>query len=440
MAREPLDMSFVAKTPPFRLRIRRPNGIANNLIDSLSEYEFDRSANAHYDPRVLTEIDAGVRDLRSLLARQRSRIVPASPFFGTRDKAIHCDDDPVLRDQAVWTLANRRRPDIDALIQSIERAPSEELAVSALLALQKCADSQFETVCAFLSEVASEGHARANLAEWAALIRAELIACRSGDLSGLDAPFATRPGVHLQNKVFDLTMPLIFQCNACTTIAGVPHQLTISPTWFKRIFGDAMACIRHETFESQIVLEKNVCGLHADGSAHYEHFPFHGTTTRLSPSLFLHNYWSQIFRPFYKSGRAELVRSEDDVIQNVPMTFSRVAVTAAYDQYAVDGVAMPESVRGIFFGWGHIPPRTLLMRGLKLRAGDFQISSRLNPETGKAANTYFYGTFFGKLTDTNDRGELLLNGRDTHCDQNGRLDYRGDGHMHKDPVRPGDWN
>jgi hypothetical protein len=234
-------------------------------------------------------------------------------------------------------------------------------------------------------------------------------------------------------------MPLIFQCNAMTTIAGVQHQVTISPTWFKTIFGDAMACIRQETFQSRLVLEKNVSGLHADGSPHFEHFPFGGTTTQLNSSLHLHNYWSQIFRPYYPSGRVESLRHEGDVIRNVPMTFSRVAVTAAYDKYAVNDVAMPESVRGIFFGYGHIPPQTLLMRGLRLRAGDFQISSRLNPETGKPANTYFYGTFFGKLTDTDADGQLVLNGRATHCDKDGALDYSGCGHMDKDPVAPLDW-
>ncbi len=440
MARDLASLSELAAVPPaFKLRIRHPNGIANNLIDSLADYRFDREANAHYDERVRTEIDHGARDLRALMARQKSRIVPTAPFIGTKDKAINCDDDPVLRDQAVWSLANRKRADVRALARSIERAATDDLAVSALLALQKCSDTDLDYVTGFLSDLASDT-SRVNLAEWAALHKAELLACGTGDLEALQDPVCHRPAVHLDGKVFDLTMPLIFQCYACTTIAGVSHQLTISPTWFKSIFGDAMACIRHETFQSRIVLEKNVCGLHADGSPHFEHFPFSGTTTQLSSSLYLHNYWSQIFRPFYTSGRAEQVRGEDDVIRNVPMTFSRVAVTAAYDKYAVDGVPMPESVRGIFFGYGHIPPRTLLLQGLKLRAGDFQISSRLNPENGKAANTYFYGTFFGKLTDTNSSGQLLLNGRDVHCDSAGRLDYSGCGHMDKDPVRPADWN
>lgn len=422
----------------FGLDLRKPNGIANNLLDGLAGYNYDQSASAHYDPRVRDEIAHGVRDLRSLLSTQHSRIVPTSPFFGTKDKAMNSDD-PILRDQAVWSLVYRKRPDVETLIKSIEKAPEESLAVSALLALQKAADADLDKTIGFLTDLSQEKGARVNLGEWAVLLRNEIEACRTRDLSLLKDPVSSRKPVHLAGKVFDLTMPLLFQCNARTTIAGVTHQINISPTWFKTIFGDAMACIRNETFESNLVLEKNVMGLHADGSSHFEHFPFTGTTTQLNKNLFLHNYWSQIFRPYYPSGRVEMLRHEGDVIQDVPMTFARVAVTAAYDKYAVNDVALPESVRGIFFGYGHIPPRTLLTQGLRLRAGDFQISSRLNPETGKPANTYFYGTFFGKLTDTNEKGELLMNGRATHCDKNGALDYSGCGHMDKDPVRPEDW-
>jgi hypothetical protein len=43
------------------------------------------------------------------------------------------------------------------------------------------------------------------------------------------------------------------------------------------------------------------------------------------------------------------------------------------------------------------------------------------------------------LTDTDEDGALVTNGRDVHCDVEGRLDYRGDGSLAPDPVRPGDW-
>jgi hypothetical protein len=432
-----VDASTVSTSPQFNFSIRRSNGLANNLLYSTADYAFDMSANSHYDPRVRDEIAHGIRDMRALLSRPKSGLVALASLVGTRDKAINADD-PIVRDQAVWTLANRKRADIDALQLSIQKAPTESLAVSAMLALQSCADQEFDKVYSFFHQMAATSSS-VNLAEWATVISRELLACKELNLDLLQEPASKRDSVHLPEKTFDLTMPLIFQCNARTTVGGVGYQLSISPTWFKQIFGDAMACIRHETFQSGLVLEKNVGGLHADGSAHYEHFPFHGTTTQLNSSLHLHNYWAQIFRPYYTSGRVEVVTAGHDVMQQVPMSFSRVAITAAYDKYAVNGVPMPETVRGIFFGYGHIPPRTLITRGLKLRAGDFQISSRLNPASGKPANTCFYGTFFGKLTDTDDSGRLTLNGRDTHCDPEGHLDYHGQGSMDKDPVRPHDW-
>lgn len=423
--------------PAFGLTLRCPTGFADNLLAGLSDYSFDRSSIAHYDKPILDEIAHGVRDLRSFLSQKNGRFT--TPFSRTKGKAINSDD-AIIRDQAVWGLASGNDVDINTLITSIEKAPTEELAISGLLAIQKVAQLDLDRVLAFLNEVAGEKGAHINLAEWASLIRAEIQACEYGDLEKLKDPISQREAIHLEGKTFDLTMPLIFQCNACTAIGGVRRHTTISPTWFKQIFGDAMACISTETFRSKLILEKKVSNLHEDGSPHYEHFPFGGTTQQLSSNLHLHNYWSQIYRPFYTSGRVEVVTDRHHVIHNVPMTFCRLAITAAYDKYAVNGVAMPESVRGIFFGYGHISPKTVLLRGLKMRPGDFQISSRQNPETGKRANTYFYGTFFGKLSDTNSDGKLTLNARPVHCDSKGKLDYSGKGLMDKDPVRPDDWS
>jgi hypothetical protein len=173
---------------------------------------------------------------------------------------------------------------------------------------------------------------------------------------------------------------------------------------------------------------------------HYEHFPFRGETTPLGGNLYLHNYWSEIRRPFYTSGTAEVVDEKHPVLVDVPMTFFRMAITSAPAAYRIDDQPLPESVRGIFFGFGHIEPRVLLARGGRIGVGDFQISSSVNPATGAAANTSYYGTFYGKLTDTDGDGRLVTNARDVHCDVEGRLDYHGDGSLAPDPVRPGDWH
>ncbi|MBL4671270.1 MAG: hypothetical protein JKX81_03335 [Arenicella sp.] len=418
-----------------------PGGLAGKLLDGLRSYEFDIGTVAHYDKRVQEEIAKGITDISKVMSPNKSKLritVPFTSARSARDRAINCDD-PLKRDQAIWGLVDREDM-LKTMMKSIEHAPNEDLAVSALLALQHCSrEDDLASLLAFLEEVGAASNSSINLAEWARLVAADTQAAHYNDHSFLDDPISNRPVVHLADKQFDVTLPLLFQCKARTTIGGIVHETRISPTWFKEIFGDAMACVNADTFQSNLVLEKYVGNLHADGSAHYEHFPFTGTTDKITPSLNFHNYWSQIHRPFYTSGLVEHVTERKPVITNVPMTFARLAVTAAYDKYAVDDVALPESVRGVFFGYGHVEPVNLLRRGPNLRAGDFQISSRINPHTNKLANTQYVGTFFGKIRDTDEQGRLVMNARPTHCDADGKLDYDGDGSMRGDPVRPNDW-
>jgi len=411
-------------------------GLAGRLLTSLSRYQFDFDSIKHYDPRVQAEIRDAVTDLRALAAPPTDELRVASPFCSLES------DNPLERDQAVWNLvaSGDSRACLTALMRSIERSPNESTAVSALLALQQVAASDLPSALHFLQEVGAANNSSVNLSEWARLVARELMAIHENNFGLLDTPVSNRPVVHTANQRFDLTLPLLFQCRARTRIGGVTYETRISPTWFSRIFGDAMACIRADTFRSNLVLEKSVADLHEDGSAHFEHFPFTGTTEQLSSSLFYHNYWSQIYRPFYTSGKVELVTEQAPVLRAVPMTFARLAVTAAYQKYAVDDVPLPESVRGVFFGYGHIDPMALVKRGANLSAGDFQISSRNNPQTGKPANTQYWGTFYGKLSDTDGNGNLQMNSRPVHCDQGGHLDYAGDGKMSPDPVAPLDWH
>ena len=88
----------------------------------------------------------------------------------------------------------------------------------------------------------------------------------------------------------------------------------------------------------------------------------------------------------------------------------------------------------LFFGYGHIDPRMIMANGFTIRVGDFQLSSKTNPATGGAANTYFYGTFFGKLSDWDGDGRLDVNTRPVHCDAAGNLDYLGMGRCRQTPY------
>lgn len=413
-----------------------PYGYADRILNSLASYNFDMSSVETYDERVKQEIKAGVEDLRKIKTVNTKSLI----WFSERkmkDLALN-GDDSILRDQAIWNLINTKNKDIHSiLIHSIQSAPTTELAISALIALHKVAHYDPDIVANFLNDLALDSNIE--LAEWARLHLIEMGASLPGNIDFLNEPASDRDFVYKPSNIFDVTMPLVFHCDAYTKLGPATVHNVISPSWFSKIFGKAMACVRQETFKTNLVLEKQVNGLHKDGSEHYEHFPFSGTTDQLSNGVFRHNYWAQLYRPFYTSGRTEVVSKEYPVIRNVPMSFCRVATTYAPQKYWINNKPIPESVRGIFFGYGHISPKILLETKLDINVGDFQLSSKINPHTHQPANTFFHGTFFGKLGDWDGDGKLDLNARPVHCDAQGRLDYYGNKKMSPDPICPEDW-
>lgn len=411
--------------------------VADALLDGIDAYEFDTSAVSNYSSEVRHEIAAGIETLRSI----RPSAATGDGFLDTR-RAVRLaeeSEDPVRRDQAVWSLARGDGGAVWPLLASVMSAPTDELATSALLAIAKAARHERDRAIEAFDEVIASP-AGIEVIEWARLLQRD---CRCGEiaeaLGAYAAPISERDWTHLSGSTYDLTMPLIFQGRAVTRIGPLKLKVDISPQRFARVFGDAMACIRSETFETKLVLEKQVPGLHPDGSPHYELFAFSGASSRLAPGAWHHNYWASIKRPFYESGQVEKVTRRSGVIRDVPMTFCREAITATPEKYSVNGRPLPESVRGIFFGFGHLDVGRTIRQRMNLKAGDFQICSRRNPASGKLANTYFFGTFFGKLRDTDGNGRLVLNARPTHSTPEGKLDYHGDGSLAGDPVRPEDW-
>jgi len=410
--------------------------IPTRMLAGLTNYTLDDEIRRRFRPEIRTEIDAGIARMRQLFVKKAG--VNISRIFSRDEKDCVFSADPVARDQALWSVVDSGNDNLNIVIRSFETAETHHAQLSALLALRKLAHHDFRRSSSFLESVAGD-QTRLDMAEWATLGLQEIHYEGSGPQL-LGEAVARRPWVLNPSHLFDVTMPLHFECIAVTRIASASVRTVISPQWFSQIFGNAMALVRHQTFNSEIILEKQVSGLHADGSMHFEHFPFKGETQALGGNLFLHNYWSEIRRPFYTSGTAEVVDDKHPVLVDVPMTFLRMAITSAPAAYRVDNQPIPESVRGIFFGFGHVEPRVLLARGGRIGVGDFQISSALNPVTGNPANTSYYGTFYGKLTDTDRDGKLVTNARDVHCDVEGRLDYHGDGSLAPDPVRPGDWH
>jgi hypothetical protein len=410
--------------------------IPTKMLAGLTSYTLDREIRQRFKPETRTEIDAGIARMRQLFVKKTG--VNISRLFSRDVRDCVSSSDPVARDQALWSIVDSGNDDIATVIRSFETAQTHHAELSALLALRKLAHFDYDRTKSFFQSVSAD-QTRNDMAEWAALALQEIDYDGGSGPHALGEAVARRPWSVNPSHRFDVTMPLHFECIAVTRIGSATVRTVISPQWFSLIFGDAMALVRAETFQDQIILEKQVAGLHADGSMHYEHFPFTGETRSLGGNLFLHNYWSEIRRPFYTSGTAEVVDDKHPVLVGVPMTFFRMAITSAPAAYRINDQPIPESVRGIFFGFGHVEPRVLMARGGKISVGDFQISSSLNPATGEPANTSFYGTFYGKITDTDDNGKLVSNARDVHCDANARLDYDGDGSFAPDPIRPDDW-
>lgn len=411
--------------------------IPTRMLAGLTSYTLDDEIRQRFRPETRSEIDAGIARMRQLFVKKPG--VNISRIFSRDERDCVSSTDPIARDQALWSIVDSGSDNVNIVIRSFETAQTHHAELSALLALRKLAHHDYDRASSFLQSVAGD-QTRNDMAEWAALGLQEIQYEDGSGSHALGEAVARRPWALNPSHRFDVTMPLHFECVAVTRIAGATVRTVISPEWFSRIFGNAMALVRGETFQNEIILEKQVAGLHADGSMHYEHFPFKGETTALGGNLFLHNYWSEIRRPFYTSGTAEVVDDKHPVLVDVPMTFFRMAITSAPTAYRVNDQPLPESVRGIFFGFGHIEPRVLLARGGRIGVGDFQISSSLNPATGEPANTSYYGTFYGKLTDTDSEGRLVSNARDVHCDVEGHLDYHGDGSLAPDPVRPDDWH
>lgn len=409
--------------------------LADRLLAGLAQYEIPDIL-ARFSPEVQHEIIKSRAAMRKIFRRGEGSFI-RRVFSGDPQNCVRSHD-AKTRDQALWSLVDRNANELGLVIKSFDTAQTARSRMSALVALRKLAHHDLARSRDFYSVIAKD-RSDIDSAEWAEISLRELAFDGPGGREKLGTPSSDREAVTLDSKTFNLTMPLHFECRAVTTLANASVRTVISPYWFSQVFGNAMALINAESFSDGLVLEKQVEGLHKDGSMHFEHFPFGGETTDLGSNLHLHNYWAELARPFYSSGTAEVVDDAHPVSTGVPMTFFRMAMTSTPDKYAIPAGPIPESVRGIFFGFGHIKPETLMARAGRIGVGDFQIAPATNPVTDRPSNTVYYGTFWGKLTDTDDAGRLVTNKRDVHCDAKGRLDYNGDGQYAPDPIRPNDW-
>lgn len=233
------------------------------LHDDLVQFAYRATDYPAFPANVLSQIRDGIPDFvqtRSLKS-SRFKLFSVPQMMSTLSTAR----DPVERDRLVWESLDRSTTLKPKRFESaFNNAASTKERVSAMLAMHHSAHKDFDSVVGFFEEL-SEG-ADIEVAEWAKMLLLEMVATATNNPARLEESVSEREFVYLKGQRFDLTMPLLFSGVAYTKIGGVTKKTVLSPLWFERVLGEAMVCLKIDTYRTNIVLEKKVSGLHADGT------------------------------------------------------------------------------------------------------------------------------------------------------------------------------
>lgn len=267
------------------------------------------------------------------------------------------------------------------------------------------------------------------VADWARVLLA--------DVTGVAADRVYSSAEVEETGYFDQTVPLVISGKSIIQMPGVGSlRAVLSPLWFDSILGRVLASTNTSTVRHELTVEKELEGLHADGTNHYEIYPFRGLSTEYEAGRYLeHNYLSETMRPFYESG---IVDSGPATM--VPVSLSRIALTELASKGEVeihgDGARAErmraadrpfiKSVRGRFFGWAAINLAAVFDAGM-VKAGHVQLSNPTDPVAGPATNARLYGTFRGKSGDYTGAGRMTLNTIKCHGRPDGGIDTVVDG-------------
>ncbi|NHA69040.1 PBS lyase [Phycicoccus flavus] len=332
------------------------------------------------------------------------------------------------RERALWELSDRLGPEALHHVQNfIQVESSRDLRQGGLwLVMQLLGQASMPVLEEYFMDDDPE------VADYARVMY--------GDLSGV-----SQTRVYSQVEVedghhFDQTVPLMISGQVIVDSDTGPTRARLSPLWFDSILGKVTACTNADTIATNLVIEKALEGLHADGSTHYEVFPFRGTSVSYADRLMEHTYASETIRPFYPSGVVE-----DGPSIPIPVNLVRCAVTSIADlgDWTIHGSQRAEklqgherpfvtAVRGRFAGWAASDMDRITEEGV--RAGLVQLSSTCHEIAGPMTNTKVFGIFRGKPMDRTGNGRLSLNGYKAHGDEAGRMDYYADGSMAADPL------
>jgi hypothetical protein len=336
------------------------------------------------------------------------------------------DPDATERERAAWEYADRLGADAaPMLIEVASSDPDVSLRAGVLWLLQKVgADRLADALDRFRSDPEDE------VAEWADLLLSEI--------SGAEQNRFKKPLRFDASNAFDQTLPLRIAGHAQTVIPGLGQvQATLSPMWFERIMGRVMACTRSETFATDLIIEKRQKDFHEDGSDYFEIYHFRGVSRDVAPNVALHNYVGLGAHKFFTSGRVG--DSSQPVLDDVTVAVRRAALTVRVPLLPSEiapraGLrAVVHSVRGQFDGYAYVNVARLLAGGMKLGAGEVQLTDIHHPVAGPLTNTVLFGTFKGKLADLDGDGWSDVNTEPCHATASGELDYNLDGLPDEDP-------
>jgi hypothetical protein len=323
------------------------------------------------------------------------------------------------RERALWEYADRTGPDALRVVEeTLREETSRAVRQGALwLALKLTGTASAETLSHYIDDVDPE------VADWARVLL--------GDITGERIARVYNTAIVEETGYFDQTVPLIINGNIIVQLPGVgAARAVLSPLWFDSILGRVLASTNADTIRTDLTVEKELDDLHADGTAHYEIFPFRGHSVEYDGNILEHNYMSDTMRPYYPSGIVE----EGEAV-STPVSLLRIAVTklAEPGEYEIlgdgeraDRVRAAEfpfvtSVRGRFYGFAATNLEAAMEAGI-VQAGHVQLANPSDPIAGPATNTKMYGTFRGKAGDFTGADAFTLNAIKCHGRADGSIE------------------
>jgi hypothetical protein len=390
------------------------NGLAAEQLESLETGV--RSALGYVDPRyVAGDPAAWASDFGYALDR-------ASIRLDTRSSEQLVDvglghPDPMMREQALFEFADRNEGDaIAVLAEAATRDKDQQVRWAALWAIEKLGGLGAGTV---LRRFAHDDDPE--IAEWARLFSSEL---RTGD-----PEFDGRDCRTTEGRTFDETIFLLIHCDLYVRLTSdntLWGKLSLAPQGLARVYGQAHACPNVATRERQLVIAKQIDGLHADGTPHIDNYLFRGFTDRTRSDRGSFFFESNVTRPFYVSGHA------DDTSQGVrecQIGFMRQGSWHLEPRFKIGDAEAIRYVRGRFQGWGYVNLERVASRPIEemLTPGNAILSTLHDPVAGPLTNAFILGTFKGKLNDWDGDGHIDLNSRHVYSTVEGEIDTDMDG-------------